>query len=170
MKLRNLNEEIAIYELRKEISEVLAESISDYLATSLAQLKHEKDVDLDRLAEIVAGLKVLAKPEHRETMTKDDIGINPNSFKELFDLLKSVPKDGKNPPKLVNDVFTALKAVAPSLHKKTREELEVLKSGEKAERDQMINKLTAFFTKANQLFMKLKTRATAAPETASATA
>lgn len=163
MKLRQINTEVAIFELREQVGVVLGESISDYFAMALAQIKNGKTPDLDQLAELIAGLKVLSHADHRESMTRDDIGINPNNMKELFNVLNGVTKDGKNMPKLTADMFAALKSIAPSMYRKTREELEVLEKGEKAAKEQLTRKVEAFATKVNQLFYKLKHGATQPP-------
>lgn len=156
MKLRNISTDIALFELRDQIGNLLAESISDYLSLTLALLKNDKSVDLDQLAEFITGLKVLGNSDHRDSLTKDDLGINPNSFKELFQTLSSITKDGKNMPRTTADVFTALKSITPSLFKKTRAELEILEKGTKGEKEQLIKKIQLFSTKINQLFYKLK--------------
>lgn len=156
MKLRNLSPQIALYELREKIGSLLAESISDYFALTTVKLKNEKEVDIDQLAEIISGLKVIGNPDYRESMTKADIGINPNNVKELFNTLDSITKDGTGMPRQTVDVFVALKAITPSLYKKTRAELEVLEKGTKAQKTEEINKIQAFATKVNQLFYKLK--------------
>jgi hypothetical protein len=54
------------------------------------------------------------------------------------------------------DVFVALKSITPSLFKKTREELDILENGTKAQKEQQIKKIQIFMTKVNQLFYKLK--------------
>jgi hypothetical protein len=156
MKLRQLSSEIALYELREQIGNLLAESISDYFALTAAKLRNDKEVDLDQLAGFISGLKVIGDPDHRASMTKADIGINPNNVKELFNTLNSITKDGKGMPSLTADVFIALKTITPSLFKKTRAELEVLESGTKAQKSQAINDIQAFASKVNQLFYKLK--------------
>ena len=160
MKLRQLTSEIALYELREQIGNLLAESISDYLALTVAKLKNDKPIDLDQLAEFISGLKVIGNPEHRESMTKADIGINPNDFKELFNTLNSITKDGKDVPRMTADVFVALKSITPSLFKKTRAELDVFENGTKAQKEQEIKKIQVFSTKVNQLFYKIKHGAT----------
>jgi len=160
MKLRQLTTEIALFELREQIGNLLAESISDYLALTIALLKNDKPVNLDQLAEFISGLKIIGNSENRESMTKADIGINPNDFKELFNTLNSITKDGKNMPKMTADVFVALKSITPSLFKKARAELDVLETGTKAEKEQAIKKIQIFSTKVNQLFYKLKHGAT----------
>jgi hypothetical protein len=156
MKLRQLTSEIALFELREQIGNLLAESISDYLSLIVAMLKNDKPVNLDQLAEFISGLKVIGNSEHRESITKADIGINPNDFKELFNTLSSITKNGKDLPKLTAEVFTALKSITPSMFKKTREELAILEKGTKAEKEQQIRKIQSFATKVNQLFYKLK--------------
>lgn len=156
MKLRQINTEVALFELREQVGTILGESISDYLAVALAQLKNGKTPDLDQLAELIAGLKVLSHSDHRESLTRDDIGINPNNMKELFNVLNGVTKDGKNMPKLTAEMFAALKSIAPSMYRKTREELATLEKGEKAAKEQLIRKIEAFAMKANQLFYKIK--------------
>lgn len=162
MKLGLLNKDVAIYEIRERVGTHLSESISDYLGMTIAQLKNDKQIDLDKLAEIVAGLKVIGNKDHRESITKDDIGINPNNVKELYNLLNSVSKDISKSDKMVDEVFTALKSIAPSMYKKTRQEFEVFEKGTKAEKEQLIQKISSFATKVNQLFYKIR-HGTSAP-------
>lgn len=156
MKLRQLKAEVALFELREQIGILLAESISDYLSRTIAMLKNDKQVDLDQLAEFISGLTAIGDDENRISMTKADIGINPNDFKELFNTLNSVTKDGKNMPRMTIDVFNALKSITPSQFKKTREELSILENGTKGEKEQVIRKVQAFATKVNQFFYKIK--------------
>lgn len=156
MKLRQLKTEIALFELREQIGLLLSESISDYLSSVIASLKNDEQVDLDQVAEIISGLRIIGDPDHRESMTKDDIGINPNNFKELFNTLNSVTRDRKNMPKMTGEVFTALKSISPSMFKKTKAELDVLETGTRAEKAQQIQKLKDFASDVNHLFYKLK--------------
>ena len=160
MKLHQLSSEIALFELREQVGLLLSESISDYLALTLALLKNGHPVDLDQLAQFMSGLKVIGDPEHRSSMTKDDIGFNPNNFKELFNILNTITKNGKDVPRTTADVFVALKSITPSLFKKVRAELEVFEKGTKSEKEQQIRKIQAFSTKVNQLFYKIKHGAT----------
>ena len=155
MKLSHLKTEAALVEARTLIGELLAESISDYLALTIAQLKNDKAINLDQFAEVIGGLRILGKEEHRETITKDDIGINPNSYKELFNLLNAIPRDGKLNHD-ISSVFTALKSIAPSIFKKTRLELETFEKGSRSEKQQLIQKLSAFMTKVNRFFYLVK--------------
>ena len=66
-------------------------------------------------------------------------------------------------PKLTAEMFASLKSIAPSMYRKTREELEAIEKGEKNEKEQMTRKVEAFATKVNQLFYKLKHGATQPP-------
>lgn len=170
MKLLDISTEAVIVEVRRVINQLLAESISDYLSLAVARLKSKTpselfmpgpyQFDLDQFAEVIAGLKVLSKADYRETLTHEDLGIDPNDFRELFKFLQSVTRDGKEMPKLTRSVFASLKHVAPSLFKKTRDELEVLKSGRGEKRTEEIRNLSAFVTKANEMFNRVKHQAT----------
>lgn len=171
MRLRDLVTESAIYELRQRCRELLAESVVDYLGVTLAALKHKKPsemkLDIEHLASIVAGLKVLSNKEYRGAMTQDDVGINPSSAKELFKLFDDVAKDG-NDPKNVADVFRALSKIAPNVFKKEAEALEALKSEDEATRKEAITKLDAFSTKVSQMFNKVKSMANSSDKSAEA--
>ena len=160
-----------LYEIKpswriETLNKVLTESVSDYLSLAIARLKSKKPEelflpgsyahDLDQLAEVIAGLKVLANAEHRDTLTKDDLGINPNSYADLYKLLQSIPRDSQNWPKLTDAVFKALKTIAPGIFKKTRQELEILKDGSSGERKELIAKIEGFAKDVNELFYKVK--------------
>lgn len=168
MLLRDFVTESAIAELRVRVKDKLSESINDYMAVTIAQLKNKKPeelfkgsnpmINLENLASIIAGLKVISNREYRGAMTAKDIGINPNSAKELYKLLDDVAKDGKN-PKDVEDVFRALKTMAPTMYKKEVEALEDLKSEDDAKRKEAITSLVTFATKIGQTFGKIKAAA-----------
>jgi len=167
MKIRDLNDETMLFELRRSVDEVLSESIIEYLSMINAQLKSKKReelfsgdkplINLDQLASIVAGVKVLGNKTYRQAMTKDDIGINPNSSHQLLDLLDSIPKDGKGVPKLTDQVFYALKHVAPGVFKTEAEKLKLLSTKDDGARNRAISDFSAFVTKVSQLFNKVKT-------------
>lgn len=156
MKLRDLSPEVAIWDARLQIGRLLSESISDYLAHTIAALKNEQKVDLDQLAEFISGLKMLGDDERRSALSKEDLGINPNNFKELFNVLSSVSKTGKDLPKMTDEVFDALRSMSPSGVKNAREELSVLENGTRAQKQEAIKKLQDFTSKFNQFFYKIK--------------
>ena len=156
MKLRQLNSEIALYELRTELGNLLSESISDYLSNVIALLKNDSKVDLDQLAEFISGLKLLGSDEYRGSMTTADIGMNPNNFKELFQTLNSIPKNKADLPRATANVFLSLKTLAPSGFKKAREELKPFEDGSKSEKAQLIIELQKFATNVNKFFYKIK--------------
>ena len=159
----------AIYETKNLIRDSLYESINDYLSMTSAQLKTKKPqdvfkegdpkaVDLDHLALIVTGLKIISNPDYRAGITKRDVGVNVNDAKELFNLLNQVDKFGKDQPAIAN-VFKALCNLAKPALKKQREELEILKVGDDAQRKHTIQELDKLISKASQMFNKIKTSA-----------
>jgi len=170
MKIRELVPSSARFEVRKALEEKLSEAINKHLNNAVIALKSrdetdatDKGVDLDQLASLIAGLKVLSKDTYRSAMTKDDIGINPNNAKELFGLLDKVPD--KAQAKLSGpsaEVFTALAALAPSLLKKERDELAGLLDKDANKRRAAVNQLHAFATKVDQMYSKAHTSATKA--------
>ena len=109
MKLRDLTNSTMLFELRRAVADVLSESIVEYLSMITAMLKNGKPeelfakdnpkVDIEQLAAMITGLKVLSNPDYRKAITDEDIGFNPSSAKDFFHLLDSIPKDGKNVPK-----------------------------------------------------------------------
>ena len=166
MKLQEIIYESA---LRREVVDVLSESIIDYFGTTLAKLKgahpeevfseqNPKRVSLEDVAKMITALKVISKKEYRGAMTKDDIGINPNSARELFGLLDSVKKDGQN-ERNTKEVLDTLTRLAPSLYRAELDGLKDLKLDDDAKRKQAIQKLESFMLKASQFFQKLKTNA-----------
>lgn len=161
MKIQDLVIESLLFEIRLEVRRVLAESISDYFSQFLSKVKHgddPSDKELEQISALVAGMKVLSIPQYRQAITKDDIGVNPNSAKELFDLLNGIPRDGKLNTLTVK-VFDSLKTIAPSIFKKELEEITAMRGATKQERDAIIAKLNVFATKVGQSFNKAKTAA-----------
>jgi len=168
MKIRELVISSARFELRKLVQEKLAEAINKHFTSTVAALKARDDEDtsdrginLDQLATIIAGLKVIGKSEYRDVMTKDDIGINPNNARELFSLLDKVPD--KPQAELAGtqaEVFSSLAALAPSLLKKERAELALLTDKDANKRRTAVNQLSAFASKVDSMYNKVHTAAT----------
>lgn len=169
MKLRDLTNSTMLFELRRAVADVLSESIVEYLSMITAMLKNGKPeelfakdnpkVDIEQLAAMITGLKVLSNPDYRKAITDEDIGFNPSSAKDFFHLLDSIPKDGKNVPKLTAKAFDALKALAPSLYQKEVDAAEELKDGDDDQRKAGIKRLDTLSTKVGQMFQLLKTKA-----------
>lgn len=166
MKLREFIIESAIVSAKAHIRDHLYENITDYLGLVIAQInnkKHEdlfkandpKAIDLDHLAMIITGMKIIADPDFRAGITKRDVGINPNDAKELFNLLNQVDKQGKD-SEAVKNVFKALTNLAAPALKNQREELNILKTGDDAERKHMAADLQKIMTKTSQLFNKVR--------------
>lgn len=169
MKLQEIIYESTSTALRKEVVEVLSESIIEYFGTTLAKLKgahpeevfsdqNPKRVSLEDVAKMITALKVISKKEYRGAMTKDDIGINPNSARDVFSLLDAVKKDGQN-DRNTKEVMDTLAHLAPSMYRRELEALKDLKLDDDAKRKQAVQKLEAFMLKASQFFQKLKTNA-----------
>lgn len=164
MKLFEVQDEAMLVELRNGVREVLSESIVEYFSTVLANLKSKDSsalfnqdaplVKIDQLASLVAGLKVLSDFEQRQNLTKDEIRINPNNSMQLFNLLNSIPKNGKGTPKLTLDVFNALAKVAPKTFKSELERLKGLKKD--STRKQLTAELDKFSEKVSVMFKKVK--------------
>lgn len=175
MKLRDLSNSTLIFEVRQSLVVLLSESISDYMSTVLAKLKAKKpeelfdgdkpEISLDRLASLVAGLKVLGTSSYRQAMTKDDLGIDPNNVKDFAKLLDSIPRDGKNIPQLTVAVFTALKVIAPKIFKTEREAMDKLKSDQASERTAKIADLQKFSDQVNKIFKSVREKSTASKST-----
>jgi hypothetical protein len=166
MKLKEFIIESAIASARKHVRENLLENVNDYLSLVLAQLNNKKPqdlfkaddpkaLDLNHLAMIMTGMKIIADPDYRAGITKRDVGMNPNDAKELFNLLNLVDKQGKDQDQIKN-VFVALCKLAPGALKKQREELDILKAGDDAERKHEIANLQKFMIKTSQLFNKVR--------------
>lgn len=159
MKLRDLIIESMLFEVRLQFQEILGESITDYLGQIMVRLKKGDDLtddELEQVAALLAGMKVLSIPQYRQAMTKNDIGINPNSVTDLYNLLNKIPRDGKFDA-LTKQVFHALQTIAPSIFKKELTDIKELSGATREERDQVIAKLNSMFTKINQAFSKAKT-------------
>jgi hypothetical protein len=166
MKLKEFIIESAIVSAKAHIRDHLMENINDYLALVIAQLSNKKpqdlfkendpkSLDLDHLALMITGLKIIAEPDYRAAITKRDVGVNVNDARELFNLLNLVDKQGHDPD-TVNNVFKALCKLAPPALKRQREELEILKIGDDAQRKHAIQDLQKFSAKTVQIFNKVR--------------
>lgn len=169
MLLKEFVVQSALFEARKYVRDNLMENINDYLSLTVAKLNGKKPedvakgkpdyIDLGHLAFIVTGLKILANPDYRTGLTKQDVGINPNDAKELFNLLNRVDKQGKDPSDVIN-VFIALCKLAPAALKKQRAELEIFQTGDDAERKHAAQELQKLISKVSQTFGKLRVAST----------
>jgi hypothetical protein len=170
MRLKEFLIESSINKASNFISQNLNESVVDYLQLVYAKLKNKKPeelfkqgsrdaLDLDHLAMIITGLKIIAEPDYRASITKQDVGVNINDAKELFNLLNQVNKLGDDPASIVN-VFKALTKLAMPSLKRQRQELEILKVGDDAERDHMAQNIQKLTLKTTQLFNKVRAAST----------
>jgi len=169
MKLKEFLLESTIQSATTHIRDNLFESIVDYLSLVIAQINNKKPdelfkpgpnaLDLDHLATILTGLKIVADPDYRAGITKRDVGMNPNDAKELFNVLNQVDKQGKD-PEAIKNVFVALCKLAPQALKLQRSELDILSAGDEAERKHEAQSLQQVLTKATQLFNKVRVSAT----------
>ena len=162
MKLNQLVLESAIHDFRSKLNE----DINQYLSLALGKIKNKspeevfdpkdpKSVSLDQLANVIVSLKILSNSDYRQSMTRRDVGINPNSAKEVFKLLTDIDKEGKDPV-YVKKVIKALTALAPTAVQKQRKELEDLKSEDEAIRRKAIQKIEQFLHKVSQSYGKMK--------------
>lgn len=175
MKLIELKLEAALLSARKVVCEQLNESISEYLGVVLAKLKNKKpevlfdptapEIDLDHLAKIMGGLKVLFNPTYRQAITRDEIDINPNNPSDLFTALNGIDKLGKDPDN-IKKIFDKLAKIARDSITKQRATLDDLKSEDKAEREAAMKEVEKFNIKVGQLFNKVKTMASQGKQTA----
>jgi Cu/Ag efflux protein CusF len=105
--------------------ETLTEAVNAHLQAAASVLGRRsssdadlKGIDIGELASIVASLKALSKAEYRDSMTKDDIGINPRSAKDLFTFFDKIPSSEKGKlTGLPKEVVTALSKLVPSVNK-----------------------------------------------------
>lgn len=169
MKLRELNTETTLFELRCEIKNKLSEAINKHLQTAAAQLSNRgatdkslKGIDIDQLASIIAGMKVLSKNEYRDAMTKDDIGINLRNSKEFFSMLDQIPDaPASELTGLSKEVINSLTHVAPSIKRAELVQLNKLISNDPAERKGAEAYLKAIALKIDGMYAKIKTLASA---------
>ena len=167
MKLREITTAGSLIEMREFIAENLYESIDQYLAITLGKLKNKKAdelfkdgdanaIDLDHLAAIVVGVKVLGDKNYRSAFSKDDLGIQVNDPKDLVKLFNDVSRDGKSDPSYVKKVFSTISKLAPTALATQQKEFELLKTGTDPERQHIISNLERFLHKFTQAFGKLK--------------
>jgi Fe-S cluster biosynthesis and repair protein YggX len=158
--------ESAISEFQKDYIDILSEDINQYLSTTLVILKNKKPEDafkdsdpkainVDHLAKVIVGVKVLGNQEHRSALTKTEIGFQASDNKELFKFLTDVARDGKDPTH-VQKAFDFIAKLAPTAIKKQTIEIEKLKTGNDQERKQVIQDLEKFLHKVSQYYGKLR--------------
>lgn len=156
--------------VRKKFNDLLLEDANKFILSAVAALKAQKPeqgdelrgVDIETLAKLITGIKIITKAEYRSAMTKDDVGINPNNAKELLDMLDTVPNAPKD--KLQGGAakfFTAVSSLSKSMLEKTKELIKQAISTEKAERDAALKELTIFASKVDQMVAKLRTASAA---------
>jgi len=168
MKLKEFLVESALVEAKAYIRDNLFENVNDYLSLTLTKINNKKPqdlfkagpdmLDLDHLAMIITGLKIVSNPDYRAGLTKQDVGINPNDAKELFNLLNQVDKQGKDQSSVMN-VFKALCKLAPQGLKNERTKLDIFKTGDDAERKHEAQELQKLVVKVGQMFNKIRTAA-----------
>jgi hypothetical protein len=143
---------------------LVMESVLDLFSKAVAQVKNSEGVpsgvDVSNLAMMITFLKILGNKDHKAAITKDDVGIDPNNIKEVYDLLDKVkgsgPQDGQ-----VEKVVHAVVTLAPSELHKTQELVGKLKSEDPTERKTGVDYLSKFFGNLQQAMAKMKTVAQA---------
>jgi hypothetical protein len=169
MKIRELVAESALFELRRAVTTKLSEAINKHLLSASAALSNRKDtdkdlkgVDVDQLASIITTMKVLSNAEYRDSMTKDDIGINPRNAKELFSFLDQIPDNKSQELSGVpKEVVSAVTHLAPSIKSKEVERLKDLGSDDVDTRRAAEAYLKAFATKVDLSYNKVRAAAEA---------
>lgn len=144
----------------------LIEAVNSYLAKTVAELDARKDddssteIDFELLANMLTALKIVGNKDLRQSITKADVGYDPSSLADMFDVLSKVPDSPKiTMPK---DVDTFFKKVAGFATRAKKEELlavQDLASADAKARTAALQKLKAFSTKIDQLYNTLKTAA-----------
>jgi hypothetical protein len=147
--------------------ETLTEAVNAHLQAAAAVLGRRsssdadlKGIDIGELASIVASLKALSKAEYRDSMTKDDIGINPRSAKDLFMFFDKIPSSEKGKlTGLPKEVVTALSKLVPTVNKSELEALTKLGSHDLDERRGAEKYLKAVAQKIDLSYDKIKSAA-----------
>lgn len=156
--------------LKEELTlkvESLTESVNAHLQAAATVLGRRsatdadlKGIDVTELASIVASLKALAKAEYRDSMTKDDIGINPRSAKDLFTFFDKIPSSEKGKlTGLPKEVVGALTKLVPSVNRNELEALNKLGSHDLDERRGAEKYLKAVAQKIEVSYDKIKSAA-----------
>jgi hypothetical protein len=167
MKMRELLAEAMLVDLRALFESTLAEAINKRLLSAAAALSNRsasdrglKGIDLEQLASLIAAVKVLSKEDYRSTMTRDDIGINPNSAQELFNFFDSVPDNFKEKLNhLPQEVVASISYLAPKIKRAELEKLEQLESRDEDERREAEQYLKTFAAKLDLAFNKVRSAA-----------
>lgn len=143
---------------------MLMESILDYFGKVVAKVKNSDGVpeglDLTQLAVMMTALKILGSDEYKDSITKDDVGIDAGDQKQLYTLLNAVKADVKQEP-AVKKVIDAVVKLAPSELKRSVEEVNKLNSEDEGQRKEVSNKLAKFYTTLQAAMNKMRGASTA---------
>ena len=142
---------------------MIVEDASQMLHMLIPALKSDSpklsQIDIDELANIITTLKLLTNPNFRQSMTKADVGINPNDGPELLKILDLIPRDiTADRPKQVKDFVRSVALLSKSQKTKEIEDLKLLFDKNPIVRQKAISELSKFIATIDQLINKLKTK------------
>jgi hypothetical protein len=150
-----------------EEAKLLNESITDYLKTALETIKKktpselfnedEGGFDLEELARVIVGMRVLSNKSYREAISYEDVGINPNSAREVHDILKSVGKHGDKMTEKTHKFFKSVTSLTPKMLKKELTKLEALKDGDHKARTDVIVELERLASGVEKIYQTIRT-------------
>jgi hypothetical protein len=161
MLLRHLFLERYVQDFHTNLKTViLVEDAGLLLQTAAKALKQGAKLDIEALADTITAIKLLTNKDYRQAMTKDDVGINVNSSKELARILDKVPSNAAvEQPKDVRDFMRAVASLGKSMRKTELEKLQAALDNTK-DREKAADELAEFATKLIAALKKLKTNLT----------
>ena len=142
---------------------MLVEDASQMLHMLIPAVKDDSSklskLNLDELADIITALKLLTNSDFRQSMTKTDVGINPNNGPELLKMLDAIPRDiTATRPKTVKDFVRSVALLSKSQKTKELESLKALLDKNPSVRQKALQELTKFASTVEALINRLKTK------------
>jgi len=157
--------EAQLTEAEAGFTQPVFEAVNGYLMKTIAVLGNRSDddtseagIDMSRLADVITTLKIIGNRQLRTSITKDDVGYDPNSIEDMYDVLTKVPDSPKNSMSSdVGSFFKKTAGLAPKIKKEELDALKALVSSDEKIRRTALQQLKILATKVDQMYNKLKT-------------
>lgn len=141
-----------------EQDEILMEGVVDFIGKYVAQIKNKEDlsdVDISQLAVMMTALQILGDKDLRDSITKDDVGIDANDTKQVYNLLQNVKATGTQESG-VKKIINGIVNLAKSKLKSNVEVLTKMKDGDDTEKRNAINAVTKMYGNLQASIQKMK--------------
>ncbi len=138
--------------------EVLMEGIVDFIGKYVAQIKNKDDLstlDISQLAVMMTALQILGDKDLRDSITKDDVGIDAADTKQVYNLLQNVKAEGSQESG-VKKVINGIVQLAKTKLKANVDTLALLKSDDETEKKNVINMISKMYSNLQQSMNKMK--------------